>query len=476
MQLRQDGEETSPHRRQKYRQVLVVRYDPMSPGGVPVASERFEPRSGAHRGRPRHGRLCSEARRPHGGLCVRRLARFRDAWWVGTCADARPLSTNGEDVPMPAHRSTEELLTVLETENEVAAPTLRRVREEIPSYAAVADDLILAAAHRNLRRAVQTLRDNVVPDRGDIWEAETSIRERLTAGVPIEDVMAGFRVSISCIQDRLSELADGLQMDGAEVVRLTRLLWKLSDVFSAQAAASYRQHGLARDLAEQRVKDQWVLAALTGPMTLEQVQRGVTLLGLDADGVYVPFCTGRGDDAALATAQRELEHQFRGAVCLVVPREQHLMGLLAHIPEQVTDAVLVVGPASGPAGLHRGFATAQRVLRATAPTESGVHSLDSLGWRVGVPSDPELSEFLRARYLDPLHGGRGSSAPVADAVRTYLEHDRSIPRAAAAMHVHVNTLRYRLARFEELTGRSLSDTDTVIEVSWALRHAQGATS
>ncbi len=53
-------------------------------------------------------------------------------------------------------------------------------------------------------------------------------------------------------------------------------------------------------------------------------------------------------------------------------------------------------------------------------------------------------------------------------MRAYLEHDRSIPRTAAALHVHVNTPRYRLSRFEALTGRSLTQTDTLVELAWAL--------
>jgi putative transposase len=35
----------------------------------------------------------------------------------------------------------------------------------------------------------------------------------------------------------------------------------------------------------------------------------------------------------------------------------------------------------------------------------------------------------------------------------------------------VNTLRYRLSRFEEATGFSLADTDTIIELAWALETA-----
>ncbi|MFB6675094.1 helix-turn-helix domain-containing protein, partial [Streptomyces sp. NPDC056390] len=57
---------------------------------------------------------------------------------------------------------------------------------------------------------------------------------------------------------------------------------------------------------------------------------------------------------------------------------------------------------------------------------------------------------------------------VTVALRAYLANGRNIPRAAAALHIHVNTLRYRLTRFEEATGRHLDDVDTVIELALAL--------
>ncbi|TFI44845.1 PucR family transcriptional regulator [Rhodococcus sp. 1R11] len=377
---------------------------------------------------------------------------------------------------MTLPRATSTLLRALEVDEHVVGPTVRRVREEIAAYAAVSDAAIAASAERNLRRAVRTLRNGTVPEMADIWEADTSIKERLRAGVPIEDVMAGFRVSISCIQDRLMELAAELQIEGSEVVRLTRVLWKLGDVFSAQAASSYRQYGVASDLAEQRLRDEALLSLLDGPMAAEALDRGMAVLGLDPEESYVPFITRRTDAAGSTTLQRVIAERYRGEVCIVVPTGQQLFGLLPRVPDAIDDVVLAIGPATTPAHLHHAFAVARRVLDATAPTEVGVASLDKLGWRLGVPIDSELAAFLRRRYLDPLHSTRGAAAPVIAAVQAFLEHNRSIPRAADAMHVHVNTLRYRLARFEELTGRSLSDTDTVIELSWALRSVDIATS
>ena len=39
---------------------------------------------------------------------------------------------------------------------------------------------------------------------------------------------------------------------------------------------------------------------------------------------------------------------------------------------------------------------------------------------------------------------------------------------ARALHVHPNTLRHRLKRFEELTGASLRNATEVMELWWAL--------
>lgn len=56
-------------------------------------------------------------------------------------------------------------------------------------------------------------------------------------------------------------------------------------------------------------------------------------------------------------------------------------------------------------------------------------------------------------------------------VRTWMERDRRTEDAAAALHVHPNTLAYRLRRFTALTGRDLSSTGAFTEVWLAVRAA-----
>jgi DNA-binding PucR family transcriptional regulator len=57
---------------------------------------------------------------------------------------------------------------------------------------------------------------------------------------------------------------------------------------------------------------------------------------------------------------------------------------------------------------------------------------------------------------------------VLTTVESYLANDCNAETTAAGLEVHPNTVRHRLGRFEEATGRSLRATETLVEVWWAL--------
>jgi PucR family transcriptional regulator, purine catabolism regulatory protein len=61
------------------------------------------------------------------------------------------------------------------------------------------------------------------------------------------------------------------------------------------------------------------------------------------------------------------------------------------------------------------------------------------------------------------------SGDLVPSVRVWLEHDRQTDRAARALHIHPNTLLYRIRRFEQISGRSLASTEALAEVWLAMR-------
>ena len=59
-------------------------------------------------------------------------------------------------------------------------------------------------------------------------------------------------------------------------------------------------------------------------------------------------------------------------------------------------------------------------------------------------------------------------------LQVFLQHNRSWLAAAAQLHVHKQTLVYRMRRIEEITGRSLDSTEDVATLWFALRAARMA--
>lgn len=78
--------------------------------------------------------------------------------------------------------------------------------------------------------------------------------------------------------------------------------------------------------------------------------------------------------------------------------------------------------------------------------------------------------MFRSRLLDPL--AQYDDIHKADLIRTlsaFLECNGSWTRCAEIMHLHVNSVRYRVQRIEDLTGRDLSRLEDRVEFFLALR-------
>ncbi|WP_344587578.1 helix-turn-helix domain-containing protein, partial [Kitasatospora paracochleata] len=94
--------------------------------------------------------------------------------------------------------------------------------------------------------------------------------------------------------------------------------------------------------------------------------------------------------------------------------------------------------------------------------------LDSLGALLrGIPA--EVTAAFHGRLLAPLAAhDRGNSVSLLGTLAAFLDHDCSWSRTAGALHVHVNTVHYRVRRIEELTGRSLARLSDRLDLRAAL--------
>ncbi|MFE2856939.1 PucR family transcriptional regulator [Streptomyces lavendulae] len=244
----------------------------------------------------------------------------------------------------------------------------------------------------------------------------------------------------------------------------------------AEVLAQYRD-GHARRAAAGRAAGQALVSLLAqdgDPVALEEA---LAAAGLPAGGPYRVLAATSGD--ALAEALGHLEGiRWTVGDCAAVLYDDPdagadvTAGLRAVWPLLQAcggpDADLRLGAgarAQGPEQLRASLNQALFTLTA-AGAESpvrGVEQLDTLAELLaGVP--PEVRGVYGTRTLGPLGDGM-----LRETLEVFLANNCSWARTAEVLHLHVNTVHYRIERVEALTGRDLSRLDHKLDLYAALR-------
>ena len=86
-----------------------------------------------------------------------------------------------------------------------------------------------------------------------------------------------------------------------------------------------------------------------------------------------------------------------------------------------------------------------------------------------LTADPAALADLRVRVLAPLADLRPATAErLAETLRSWLLHQGRREDVAADLHVHAQTVRYRMTQLRELYGEQLADPETVLKLTIAL--------
>ncbi|MGW7057636.1 PucR family transcriptional regulator ligand-binding domain-containing protein [Streptomyces sp. NPDC054904] len=139
-------------------------------------------------------------------------------------------------------------------------------------------------------------------------------------------------------------------------------------------------------------------------------------------------------------------------------------------------------PVRDAADLRHALAEARHArVAAAAPDAPGTEPVSSVG--VCGPADmashvmsllplipAEVRRAFSRRLLSPLHEyDRRHHSDLVTTLRAFLDHDGSWARCGEALHLHVNSLRYRISRIESLTGRNLTRLEDKMDFAAALR-------
>lgn len=344
------------------------------------------------------------------------------------------------------------------------------------AYERVPREAVRASVQMNLETVRDFLLGSARLGERDFKSLESRMAQRVGQGVPIQDMIQGARTSIRIIDDRLTEIASAQGVTAGELLDATRLLWDLGDGLSAHLADLHQRTRIDDAVRESHRRSEFVRALLADELNGTDRLVRISAYGLDPDACYYAIKAYPADGASTEDLRRELETVRSGALSSVIGvNGDACFGVVPSLPEISTASSVAAGPSMILDEISKSFDIAVRIFAwMERRSETGLRQLDDVSWRLATEREVLIGELLRDRYLTPLdaHGDFGQL--VKDSLAAYLQHDKHIANAARSLIVHPNTLRYRLAKYQEITGVDLESVPAIIELAWALESSRGA--
>lgn len=187
----------------------------------------------------------------------------------------------------------------------------------------------------------------------------------------------------------------------------------------------------------------------------------------------------RRDD--LDEASESLHHQFsrRGVGNAILGRDPHLVALLPSGERQLDSALAVLADAGAQAGVSTPLSTSRRTSEAVREATWSLGIAKATGQQVVhfteesallLPRTMDEAGLIVSRVLGPLLSYDGEhDSHLLRTLQAVLNANRSWQAAAEELHVHKQTLGYRMRKIEKLTGRSLRSSKDIGELWFGLR-------
>ncbi|MGI8421961.1 MAG: PucR family transcriptional regulator [Gaiellaceae bacterium] len=248
----------------------------------------------------------------------------------------------------------------------------------------------------------------------------------------------------------------------------TALAFELSRRRAVSAAELRLAGDLLEDLEHDRLDDR-------------ETARRMAAFGLDPSRPYaaliaVPVNGGAAGEQLRLAVARELDarsseylsaaRRDQATFLLATPHEEAALALAGEVAAAVEGARFGVGRPSSGRALGRSLLEARAALESSAGSVASYRDLGSLELLLGLP-DAALEAFVD-RVLGPAAGNERLLASLT----ALLESGCRWSEAADALGIHRHTLRYRMERLAEQTGRHPDQPQQRMELWLAVKAAQ----
>jgi hypothetical protein len=312
---------------------------------------------------------------------------------------------------------------------------------------------------------------DLAPERQVIEELT---RDRATLGFPLDSLLRSFQLGARALLEVLdAEAGAQPDLDVKTLLEVHDYCWEWANQAMSVVAATHRQVAVDVARRDSAQRAEFLRGVLLGHLTGQRLLAEAQLFGL-ADGVDYHAIRARPHDEH-ESAELELAVLRSGSSdtqrAVVAVLDGDVVGLTPRQP-RVDGALVAIGPSAALTTAPASFAEATEALEtAHAFGIAGAVRLAELGplplARAGALSAQRLAE-LHLADLDR----HDRHHEVQRTMLVLLDHDQDVRAAAATLHVHPNTVRYRAGRFRDLTGLDINRTEDLIVAWWLLKRRQ----
>jgi hypothetical protein len=345
-----------------------------------------------------------------------------------------------------------------------------RIVAEVPAYAraprAVIDDvLVLATATAGV--IGNALAAGHPVQREDVPIVREHAARRLHQGVSLESFLHAYRAALFDYWDVCAAEAARQEVSRDDSLALARFVLDAIDTITTHAAEAYlREEARVRTQGGREARD--LVERLIRGEAVGDDRRHPAAPGLDPTGPLTTVVGRIGDAAgpvgdALQAARDALEESLAlGAtrpLVAILQREIVLVAAGSSAPARVrmarrraleehgVDVRYGVGvPGTGFGGVPRAYREAALALSHTTPERPIVSLADLSSLECALIGADAATRAVIASKGEALAGEELGT------IRAFAAADLNVARAAEAMHVHPNTVRYRLKRIATATG------------------------
>ncbi len=368
---------------------------------------------------------------------------------------------------------------------EATEEILATIALEVPEYARPLEGAfgvaIRTGVSEALRQFVELIRDPAAGrDSGrDVYVGLG--RAEFREGRTLDSLQSAYRVGARVAWRRVSAVARRANVDPEQLGLLAEAIFAYIDELSADSVEGYAQAQREQEGERQRRRRELLALLLRDPPAADpEIRSAAQAAGWRLARSAAPLAVAEDDlgrvgrrlsaDALVATV--------RGVGCALVPGAAGPTRA-AELERATRNVTAALGPTVPRAELGEAWSIASAGLRAI---EAGAIEADGLlDAEHHLPElllfeSGGLAERLAERRLAPLDDlTPASRTRMEETALAFVQHGGNAAAMARALHLHPQTIRYRLNRLRELFGDELNDPDARFELELALRSRSAAT-